>query len=260
MSSSSASHDELEPNHKAFSKILLFMRDLNDAFGNEFKDLRKYYNLISKTTHTNFAPINKQVQIFTDYCKANKDAIEEGSLDKLNDAKIEYNNKFAFSLKALVAKADEDTRKAIVAHLQYITVLTGNDQDENLRHKLVAAKQQAKANVPIEGIAAPGSKEEAIFSNIFNVVQTNFGNRENTDLSSAYQEITSGNFVQQVLGNTDPSSLDLNALLKGAFGMISKVKGMQDADPQTAGMLNMVESMLSNAQSQVNLGQLGGGQ
>ena len=161
-------------------------------------------------------------------------------------------------MKALVAKADDDTKKAIVAHLQYIAVLTGN-HDEHLRTKLVAAKQQQQTSM-LDGMAAPGSKEEAIFSNIFNVVQNNFGNRENTDLNSAYKEITSGNFVQQVLGGTDPSSLDLNALLKGAFGMITKVKGLQDGDAQTAGMLNMVESMLNNAQSQMNINQLGGQQ
>lgn len=233
-----------EPNFKAFSKITVFMRELKEAFGTEFPELAKYYQLCKRTGLDNHALIERQIGLFGKYCKANSEAIQTGQLDALNGDNIEFNDKIKFNLKAIVEKADETSRKVILKYLQLILCLIY--PDDKLKNQLVAQAQEEKKVSP----------EEDMFASILSKVEDRYKDKPPTDLGSTIADMQSSGFMQDLAASVtqglDSGELDLTNLMRGAFGMFNKIKAEAN-DPQISGMLGMVESMINTCKSTMNL-------
>jgi hypothetical protein len=222
-----------EPNFKAFAKILSFMNDLKDCFGNDFPEITKYYSLVRKTKLDNHDAIIKQVKLFKEYYESNEEALKpDGDITKLNDDFIQYNDKFRFNLKTVIAKADKSTIATITKHLQVIYCVI--KPSEELKTSLTTGK----------------TKEDQLFNNLFSKVLnqggpdiTNFANLQSTALySDIEKEINEG---------VNSGELSIGNILGSAEGLFSKIKNDAGDDPSIAPMLNMVQGLLMKAKSEM---------
>ena len=249
---------EAEPNYKAFSKIQKFVAELNNSFKTDFPNLTKYNGLVSKTTIDNHKAIHKQVKLFGDYCLANNEAIKKKEMGKLNEDSIVYNEKFAFNLKDIVRKADKASCGVIADHLQLILYRT--HPSEELKHSLETSMVQSQhSSSTSSGVASSlfpeaenMSKEEALFASLLSKVEQQYGNNDNINVNSTLDDMKSNGFIQEIQSTItqgiENNELDFNNLIKGCFSMFNRAKG-QTEDPQVNNMINMVEVMLSQAQS-----------
>lgn len=222
-----------DPNFKAFAKILCFMKELRECFGVEFPSVVKYYSLCKKTNISNVEAIHRHVQIVGDFCLLNAAAIKSGEVNTLTPDLIYFNDKINFSLLEVVNHTnDQGIKQAIANHLKLILCLI--HPDEELKNSLVAASAT--------------TKEEDLFANILGKMENKYGNnKEVGNVSDALSDMQSSGFMQDitktVTSGLESGELDVNNLVKGAFGMFNKIKA-ESNDPQIAGMMTMVEAML----------------
>lgn len=236
---------ESEPNFKAFSKILSFMNALNECFCNDFPEVTKYYSLCKKTTLDNHKAIHKQNQIFSEYLLLNKDCIKSGELGKLSDAYIAYNPKIFFSLKQVISKADKQTIGVITKHLQVILVCLHPDQE--LKTSLVSSNSNSSSS------STSNSKEEDMLMNIIDKFGDKYSGANFTNVGDAMNEMKTSGVMEELATSVSTKlatgDLDPRQLIQTAGKLFSKVKDQTTDDPQFGGMINMVESLLSNAMS-----------
>ena len=243
-----------EPNFKAFSKILCFIKELKECFGDKFPSVAKYYTLCKKTNISNHAAIYKHVNIFEDYCSRNIEAIKGEQLESLiSDDIITYNEKINFDLKEIMLRAaDKNTQGVIFKHLKIILHLIHPDQE--LKNALAVhatpTSSSSSFSSSIIGVPVVGeTKEEALFSSLMSKMENKYGNSELGNVNDALADLKSNGFMEEITSSVskglDNGELDINNLIKGAFGMFNKIKSQSD-DPQVSGMISMVESMLGN--------------
>ena len=238
-----------EPNFKAFSKILCFIKELKECFGDKFPSVAKYYTLCKKTNISNHAAIYKHVNIFGDYCSRNIEAIKGEQLESLiSDDIISYNEKINFDLKEIMLRAaDKTTQGVIFKHLKIILHLIYPDKE--LKNALaVHATPTSSSSSSIIGVPVVGeTKEEALFSSLMSKMENKYGNSEIGNVNDALADLKNNGFMEEITSSVskglDNGELDINNLIKGAFGMFNKIKA-ESNDPQIAGMMSMVESML----------------
>ena len=234
---SSSDDNVQEPNFKAFDKIQKFLRALKESFGDEFPEVTKYYYLCKKINFDNHKAIHFQNKIFSDYCEQNKEAIKNGKLEDLLDEPFVVNDKIQFNLKQIItkAKADDGTKKNIVKFLQYILYCL--EPDVQLKTALTSK-----------------SKEDQLFDNLLNKMTNKYSNTDSTNINDTFQDLASSGFMDEVKntigGGIQSGEIDPDKLLTNAFGMFQKIKG-EINDPGLAGMMNMVEGLLSQAQRQM---------
>lgn len=244
--------DHSEPNFKAFSKILNFMRELKEAFGTEFPQVVKYYSLCKKTGLDKHNLLNKHIKIFGNYCVDNSEAIHTSDLSLLNHDDIAFNDKIGFNLKQIVLKADADSAKVIVKHLQIILCLI--HPDDKLKTSLTLAKKEqdekddtgAALNQIFPNL---GGKEGDLFSGLLNKLRTRYDGKDmnNLNLGEIMSDLTNGGVLQEITDSVQnglaSGDLNLNSLMSGAMGIFDQMKGDQ-SNPQIAGMLGMLKPMM----------------
>lgn len=235
-----------EPNFKAFSKIVVFMRELKEAFGADFPEVVKYYKLCKGTSLDKHDLIHRQIQIFGEYCLANREAIQQGSLEQLNTEPIKFNDKIFFNLKDISGKADTASKAVILKYLQIILCLI--HPDDGLKQQLIQQAQEERKS-------SSNTKEEDIFATIFSKVGDRFKDAQPTDLGSTIANLQTSGFMEEITQTIsqgfENGELDPRNLMRTAFGLFSKIKD-EATDPQMSGMISMVEGLISNAKSQMD--------
>ena len=224
-------------NTKAFPKILSFLKELKDAFGDKFPELAKYYNLCKKTTFDNSFAINKQAQLFKDYCLKNQAAIKASKWDQLSTDDIEYNNKFSFNIRKVVASTkDVSTQQTIMKYLQVIMCIV--HPDEELKLALTSK-----------------SKEEELFDNLIGNLEKRYENTQFTNVSEAMDDMKNNGMMEDISTTVkeklEKGELDVNKLLGGAFKLFDKIKS-EATDPTVSSMMSMVEGMMNQAKMSLN--------
>ena len=242
-----------EPNFKAFGKILLFMKDLNSAFGSEYPDVAKYYTLCKKTTYDNHTAINKQNQLFADYCSCNQEAIKVGDLTQLTDTTISYTPKIGFSLKQIVAKADKPSIVSITKHLQYLHSLLNGDMDA--KQALVASSKPQPLGKGLEN----ASSAKGVFDQILGQLSETMEGKESslTDINSTIQGMKTdgsiGNIAESISKGIMDGKYSEGDLLNEALRVFQNVQMEASSDPSTAGMMSMVGGLLKQAMGSMNM-------
>jgi hypothetical protein len=232
-----------EPNFKAFSKILAFMNQLKDCFGNEFPEIVKYYSLVKKTGIDRTELICKHVDLFAGFCDQNKDAIKTGNMKNLSGDPIIFNDKIKFCLKSVVAKANTLECETIAKHLQLISCLIHTD--EEMKTALMAA-------TPATPAAGSGlTKEEAFFESLIGNLEQKYEGQDVNNVGQVISDLKGNGFLDQMSAKLESGDLDPQNVLKGAQKMFDKIKG-QTTDPALMGMMNMVQSLMNQATSGMN--------
>ena len=227
-----------EPNFKAFSKILAFMNQLKDCFGNEFPEIVKYYSLLKKTGIDRTELICKHVDLFAVYCEQNKAAIKAGLMKNLNGDSVVFNDKIKFCLKTIVSKANALECETIAKHLQLISCLIHTDED--MKTALISSTPSSSV-----------TKEEAFFESLIGNLEQKYEGQDVSNVGQVINDLKGDGFLDQMSKKLESGDLDPQNVLKGAQKMFDKIKG-QTSDPALMGMMNMVQSLMNQATAGMN--------
>jgi hypothetical protein len=195
---------------KSFSKILTFVKELNNAFGNKYKNVNLYYKLLKKTPISNKVAMEKQNAIFKNFASSNKEFIISKNIKDLKQENIAFSEKVYINIYDIVCEADPDTSDIIFKHLQLVSYLLCND--DSIKQALIAPSQD---------------NESKFINNFMSKIETTFKEENFTDpLSATMNLLQSGIFTDIVKTmNTDISSgkLNINKLLGSVQGMMTDI-------------------------------------
>jgi hypothetical protein len=221
-----------DENLRIYSKILAFVSDLKNVAADE--PVQLYYKLLKKTPIGNTNAIARHLQIFKEWCSANKEAISSGDLSKLSDSGVGFSKTVFIPVKTIALSNDSDTAKAIIKHLQLIQYLFDPSSNPDI---VTALTTQS---------AAPAQNEGQFIDNFMSKIEKNFADKEFSDpMSATMHMLSSGIFnemVDSLTNGVNEGNLDLNKLLSGVQGMM----GDLSADPEAASTMNTMMGMLSS--------------
>jgi len=106
-----------------FKVIVTFVNDLNELFSKDQHSLKLYCHLLNKTTLAHEKAIQKNVEAFTVFCVANREAILSKDASKIVDSTITYSEKCFINIEKILKKADKDSVSSIWKHLLFLSAL-----------------------------------------------------------------------------------------------------------------------------------------
>ena len=104
-----------------FKSISNFIGDLSTLYAKRQRSLLLYKRLIDKTTLVHEHAINKNIDIFKNFCTENRKAIQEMDEKELVLEKLFYSEKVFIDMKHIFNLADKASKSAIWRHLLTIS-------------------------------------------------------------------------------------------------------------------------------------------
>lgn len=229
---------------KIFQSISLFVKELNETFGKVHHPLALYNRLLEKTPVTNTLAIQKQVSIFYDFCKRNKEGILGKNKEQIQE-KIIFSKKIYIDIKDILKKSDPETEDIIWRHMLLISFHMF--QTDDIREII--------KNLSSSSSSSDETKSEQDFISTFMTkIETQFKDKQFTDPMTATTELLqSGLFTEMVSTmNTQIQSGNLNIakLLGSVQGMMGNISGEISSNAQGS---NLINNMMSNM-----MGMMGG--
>jgi hypothetical protein len=209
---------------------------------------------LEKTPVTNMLAIQKQVSIFYDFCKRNKESIMTKNKGQIQE-RIIFSKKIYIEIRDILSKSDAETEDIIWRHLLLISFHMFQTDD---------IKQIIK-NISSSGESGETKSEENFISNFMTKIENQFKDKQFSDPMTATTELLqSGLFTEMVSTmNTEIQSGNLNIakLLGSVQGMMGNISGEVNSSAQGSNMINnMMSNMMGMMGNMGNLmGNMGGG-
>ena len=202
-----------------FHNIVNFIGAINDLHGEFSENIALYNILLEKTGLVHKDPVRKHIQMFSDFLKANHEAIIEKQAGQLVDHRIEYSPKVYLDFEELFRITDEDNVEVLWQHLLALLALV--DPLSKARDLVRAQNKDA----------ADEEKESNFISNIVQKVTENIDENKMKDPAEMVNSILgSGIFselVQDMNNGITSGDLDLSKMMGGLqsiMGDLSKNK------------------------------------
>ena len=229
-----------------FKAISNFTTCLSDVFGHEHRSLKLYAHLINKTALINEKPILKHIEAFKLFCKANKDALVEKDVSKIdeNNKKIIYSNRVYIDIPFIFSKSDRETTQIIWKHLLTIYALV--DPTGKAKEILRSKKNNSQFS------------EDNFLTNIIQKVEDNVDPNANP-MEAVTSIMQSGIFTELVGGmgsGLEDGTLDLGKLMGSVQKMVTTLNeehGNNNGDGDEA--MKMINTMMGSIQAGAQNGQ-----
>lgn len=226
----------------AFRAITSFTNDLSENFGKHNHELKLYDRLIGKTSISHDKAIKKHIDIFREFCIANRDHLVLKDFKNFVTTKIEYSEKVFIDFSKIFNKADSENSEAIWKHLLTISALL--DPAGNAKEILKKSKEKSEAN---------------FLTDIINKVESHVKPDANP-MEAVSSIVSSGVFTELLTGMNDGiqnGSLDLGKLMGAVQTMCTGLSGNQGSSSAPAGN-NDMGNMLNNLMAGMNNPSSGG--
>ena len=205
----------------AFKAITSFSNELSETFGKQNHPLKLYDRLISKTTISHDKAIKKHIEIFREFCIANRDSLANKDFKNLASTKVEYSSRVFIDFNNIFKKADSETTEIIWKHLLTISALL--DPAGNAKEILKKAKE---------------NKTEANFlTDIISKVESHV-KPDSNPMEAVSAIMSSGVFTELISGmnsGIQEGTLDLGKLMGTVQTMCSSLGGLQGATDGSVG-------------------------
>lgn len=236
---------------KIFQCISLFVKELSDSYGKTHHPVALYNRLLEKTPVTNMLAIQKQVSIFYDFCKRNKESIMTKNKGQIQE-RIIFSKKIYIEIRDILNKSDAETEDIIWRHLLLISFHMFQTDDIKQIIKNISSSSS--------GESGETKSEENFISNFMTKIENQFKDKQFSDPMTATTELLqSGLFTEMVSTmNTEIQSGNLNIakLLGSVQGMMGNISGEVNSSAQGS---NMINNMMSNMMGMMgNMGNLMG--
>lgn len=231
----------------AFKAIYDFITDLGDLYGAQQKSLKLYTRIIKKTQFSNEDAVRKNLKIFTEFCRKNKDAIlGELVKESLVQTTISYSERIYVNISLILSLTTPDELKSIRQHLLLLYALLIEKepviQVQKGLKELEAFEKKQKKDKEISSLIKDDSTEGKFLKNLVEKV-------EKTSLSdgnpmTALTDIIQGGMLTDMMAGFKSGNLDLGKLF-GAFTDITK--SLDQTDPalqQTTSMISGLSSAM----------------
>ena len=185
-----------ETNLNAFRAISDFVKQLATVFGGDSGGLRLYNCLIRKTTITHETAISKHINLFTEFCIANRDGIQSRDYKKFDEPIISYSDRVYIDLEKLFNMADADTTQVMWKHILTISALL----DKGGKAREILGDMKSEESKLLTGVLdhvehnIKGTPEETINSILKSDVMSDLlkgMSSGNLDMGSLFQTLTS---------------------------------------------------------------------
>jgi len=212
-----------------FRTICNFVNDLAEEYGKRHKPLLLYKRLANHTQISHDKAIKKHISIFTDFCSANREALEGQDSSKLSVKRLVYSERVFIDIDFIFRVADGETAPVIWQHLLTISALT--DPLGNARDIL---KKRG------------GGDETKFITDIITKVQDNI-NPNATPMEAITNIIKSG-VAQDVFGGIkgrlQSGNLDFGKIMGSLKTVVSNYETTAEPNSESAKSLNMVGNFL----------------
>lgn len=215
----------------SFKSISDFIKQLSEGFTNKnYHSLKLYEHLLNKTTLSHEKVIKKHIELFRDFCIANRDSINNKDSKLLKQSKIEYSSRVYIDFDSIFKDSDKETSNVIWSHILTISALLD---------PAGKAKEILKNN--------KDSKEANFLSDIINKVESNV-NPGASPLEAMTSMMSSGIFNDLLSGmnnGVQNGELDLGKLMNTVQTMCSSLSNNTELNNKENPM-NMVNTLLSS--------------
>uniref|UniRef100_A0A6C0LVF3 Uncharacterized protein n=1 Tax=viral metagenome TaxID=1070528 RepID=A0A6C0LVF3_9ZZZZ len=218
-----------------FKAISNFCISLEEVFGKQQRSLKLYVRLITKTTLSHEKAIKKHISAFSNFCLANRDALEVKEASKLIMDKISYSERVFIDIKNIFSVADKETSSVIWKHLLIISALV--DPTGKARQIL---KDSSKKG-------CESATEANFLHDIIGKVEKHVDPDANP-MDAVASIMKSGVFAELVGGMGDglqDGSLDLGKLMGTVQSMVTSLGGEGEGEGGGEGM-DLMSSMMGS--------------
>jgi hypothetical protein len=245
-----------ENSFKAFKAIHDFISQLKDRFcvDGKYHELVLYNHLLNKIKITQKQAMNKNIEIFTDFCMRNQDAIVSKNPKDIIYHKIIYSDKAYIDIYKLLNSApsslDKETEDTIWNHLLVISSIV--DPSSKAREIL----KNLKNNNP--------TKEGNFLSDFMEKIEKNINHEDaKNDPMGTASSLLKGDMLQNLIGNIDSGvksgDLDMGKLVGTVQNMLSGITGGESGGGMDmGGIMGMVGPLMGMFNNLGNMGQNGG--
>jgi len=228
---------------RSFSKISDFVAQLYEVFGGKFHELTLYNHLLTKTKLSHKQAIKRHIEIFSEFCSRNKDAIAERDHTKIVSGVISYSEKVSINLPAIFAchDMDTDTETQIWSHILVINATIDPSSD---------------ARTILQQLQTESTSEGKFLDGFMNKIEQSVDrDKLNADPVSAASSILQSGVLNDLVGSIDSGvksgNLDLSKLVGTVQQMLS---GLSQSGDGGGGIdIGNIMSMMGS------LGGMGGG-
>lgn len=196
---------------RCFSKIQEFVTQLNDVYGEQYKEIRLYNHLLDKTKVSHRKSIRDHVGFFADFCLRNRDAIIAQNLDLMLVDKVSFSEKVFIDVRNVISSTDVDDQGVIWSYL--LNIQDAIDPTSGAREVLRKA---------IEEKSNEGNFIQDFMSKIENSVNKEEAAQDPMKVISSIlkPEMLSG-LVSNLNNGVENGSLDIGKLLGTVQGMLT---------------------------------------
>ena len=258
-------------NLNVFSKILLFLNELNAMFGDKYKNVFLYYKLCKKTTISNTNGITKHMEYFNRFLLPNKENILRKNFKDLNPTEIRFDKseKVFVNVQEIMKNTDKPTREVMFKHLHFLLCLV-NPDDKSLQQSLLKdvsvvprTTSSDVTKISVGDSSEKETKESSFINNFVSKVKNNFeasSSQSSNPMEMAMQLMQSGVFsdiTTQMKDGFDNGELKIDKLVSNVQSMIGNLTASmsneenQTADSQSStdtisSLMNMTQSLMSS--------------
>lgn len=259
--------DEVNINN-LYLKIMSFVKELNNIYGEKFNSIRLYDKLLKKTYEIAYEnsikdlsneqkriAINKQISVFLEFCKTNLEAISNNSFDFVT-YEIKFSDKAYINLKEIMDNTiTEEKEETILTILSYF----------NLFSFLLTDNEVFKNNINNN---QPDENHESMFLEKFRKrIDENFKEQTFDDPLQATMSLFNsglfGEMLESMKSDINEGKLSIPKLLGSVQGMVKQLNGDENSNsdemPDLNNIMGNVSSMLGGLPVENLLGMMSGG-
>jgi len=192
--------------YKPFTKILTFVKELNNTFGNKYQNIQLYYKLLKKTPVSNKVAIKKQNLVFSTFLTNNEEAVLKSDYSLFKDDKISFSDRVYINIRQIISESEDAS--VMFKHLQLISILFKKDD------KMIEALKSEKDD-----------KEGQFLNKFMNKVETVFNTSDTpeTDPMKAAMSLIQSGVLSDMTKEISTGKLNINKLLGNLQGMMKDV-------------------------------------
>lgn len=222
-----------------FKAINNFINQLAEQFGKNHKPLSLYHRLVKQTPVSNTAVIHKHVNIWRQFCIANRDLILNKNYKDFKETTISYSERVFINLKYVFGLVkDHEILGTMWKHLMYIAALL----DPGSRAKDILKESMRTTSIKDD------SKEAEFINSIISSVENSDIDASNPmgAISSLMSSGLLGNMMGNMMGNMQNGNLDMGKLFGLVQTMIGSMETQIGDDPQAKQQMGMLNTMMAS--------------
>ena len=204
-----------------------FVGELAALYGDKFHELRLYKRLLKKTSVQHEKAISKHVEIFTDFCTKNREAITANDASRFVDAHLEYSEHVFLNLDMIFDTAREMDGNEVLPTMWKHLLNISQILDPTTSHPILESMKNS-TNITTPPSNPKQADQMNLISNIITNIESKVKETQSTkaevNQSEIVSEILQSGPVKELMDNMMSGNIDLNSLFQTFGSMCSQIK------------------------------------